>query len=79
MKIYAFKEISQIIGDFNVFSVTPENREEIQFALDSDLDNTFQVKSGHALVRDDAGRIYLHSNGTYGYTAGGTTVYAQIV
>ena len=79
MKIYAKREISQIIRDFNVFSVTPENRDEIQDALDSDMDNTFQVKAGHALVRDDSGRIYLHSNGTYGYTAGGTTVYAQIV
>lgn len=79
MKIYAIREISQIIGDYNVYSVTPENREEIQDALDSDLDNQFQVKSGHALVRDDAGRIYLHSNGTYGHVTGGTTVYAQIV
>lgn len=79
VKIYAFREISEIIGDFTVYHVTPENRAECQYALDSDLDNKFKVKSGHALIRDDAGRIWLHSNGSYGYAAGGTTVYAQIV
>ena len=65
--------------DFNVYIVDPENRGEIQDALDSDIDNEFKVRSGHALVRDDVGRIWLHSNGSNGYAAGGTTVYAQIV
>lgn len=78
-KIYAYNFVRMAIRD-NGHGVNDENISDFQDAIDSDPDNTVALEPGNWFHRDDAsGRIYLHSNSSFGYGGRGTEVIAEIV
>lgn len=78
-KIYAYRLVRTEIREHG-HSVNNENISAFQDAIDSDCDNTVKLTTGNWFHRDSAsGRIYLHSNGSFGYSGRGTEVIAEIV
>lgn len=84
MKIYADTKVSAvaktIIGrgsDFDII-VDEGNIKEFQSALDSDSDNTLELKIGHCIKSDEHGRTHVLSNGAFGCGLRGTNVLATI-
>lgn len=78
MKIYAYNQIRVLISQCG-HAVNDDNIADFQDAIDSDGDVNFTVKSGMWFHRDESsGRIFIHSNGSFGYAGRGTHVLAEI-
>lgn len=85
MRIYAQHEVRKVAekilkrdNDFSL-SVTPNNIQDLQSAIDSDSDCTLKLKTGWCFFKPADGRMEIHSNDSHGRQAGGTEVIAVVI